>query len=230
MDEAVDLGVGDQVAGAVPRHGGCARLDLVGEAAQADAVADALALRSDALRVDLRREELGERRGAGLDPRLRLAEPDVGLADQPHRRQDVPLVLHLLARDAERHAEPDPELDAALAFPRAIVVDDPLDPFATHGGVGTIGKDRGILPGHDPLVGEPWGYRRKGRLSVKWVEKKGKVLVGFREDNPRFVADLSVCYTLLPEIGQRIATEAATRSARSRASVRPASAKPRTRR
>jgi 23S rRNA (uracil1939-C5)-methyltransferase len=57
----------------------------------------------------------------------------------------------------------------------------------------------------EPLAGEPWGYRRKGRLSVKWVEKKGKALVGFREDNPRFVADLSVCYTLLPEIGQRIA-------------------------
>ena len=56
----------------------------------------------------------------------------------------------------------------------------------------------------DPLVDEAWGYRRKGRLSVKWVAKKGKVLVGFREDNPRFVADLSVCHTLLPEVGQRI--------------------------
>ena len=57
----------------------------------------------------------------------------------------------------------------------------------------------------EPLADAPWGYRRKGRLSVKWVAKKGKVLVGFREDNPRFVADLSVCYTLLPEVGERIA-------------------------
>jgi 23S rRNA (uracil1939-C5)-methyltransferase len=57
----------------------------------------------------------------------------------------------------------------------------------------------------DPLTDTEWGYRRKGRLSVKWVAKKGKVLVGFREDNPRFVADLSVCYTLLPEVGERIA-------------------------
>jgi 23S rRNA (uracil1939-C5)-methyltransferase len=56
----------------------------------------------------------------------------------------------------------------------------------------------------DPLSGAPWGYRRKGRLSVKWVDKKDKLLVGFREDNPRFVADLSVCYTLLPEVGERI--------------------------
>lgn len=57
----------------------------------------------------------------------------------------------------------------------------------------------------DPLVDEPWGYRRKGRLSVKWVAKKDKAVVGFREDNPRFVADLSVCHTLLPQVGQRIA-------------------------
>jgi 23S rRNA (uracil1939-C5)-methyltransferase len=57
----------------------------------------------------------------------------------------------------------------------------------------------------DPLTDAEWGYRRKGRLSVKWVAKKGKVLVGFREDNPRFVADLSVCYTLLPEVGERMA-------------------------
>jgi len=57
----------------------------------------------------------------------------------------------------------------------------------------------------DPLSDEAWGYRRKGRLSVKWVAKKDKVLVGFREDNPRFVADLSVCHTLLPQVGERLA-------------------------
>ncbi|RYD16781.1 MAG: 23S rRNA (uracil(1939)-C(5))-methyltransferase RlmD [Lysobacteraceae bacterium] len=57
----------------------------------------------------------------------------------------------------------------------------------------------------EPLSGEPWGYRRKGRLSVKWVAKKDKALVGFREDNPRFVADLGECHTVLPEVGLRLA-------------------------
>ncbi len=56
----------------------------------------------------------------------------------------------------------------------------------------------------DPLTDAPWGYRRKGRLSVKWVAKKEKVLVGFRETNPRFVADLSICHTLLPQVGERL--------------------------
>lgn len=56
----------------------------------------------------------------------------------------------------------------------------------------------------EPVTGSEWGYRRKGRLSVKWVEKKSRVLVGFRERDPRYVADLSVCHTLVPEVGNRI--------------------------
>ena len=67
--------------------------------------------------------------------------------------------------------------------------------------IGKVAPERWL----EPLSGEPWGYRRKGRLSVKWVAKKDKALVGFREDNPRFVADLSECHTLLPEVGLRIA-------------------------
>ncbi len=57
----------------------------------------------------------------------------------------------------------------------------------------------------EPLRDADWGYRRKARLSVKWVEKKDKALVGFREVDPRFVADLSVCHTLIPAVGERIA-------------------------
>lgn len=55
-----------------------------------------------------------------------------------------------------------------------------------------------------PLQGAPWGYRRRGRLSAKWVEKKGRMLVGFRETNGRFVAELTRCPVLHPAIGERI--------------------------
>ncbi len=58
-----------------------------------------------------------------------------------------------------------------------------------------------ILP---PMVGDSWGYRRKGRLSVRHVEKKGKTLVGFRELDSRFVADLSMCHTVIPALGTRL--------------------------
>ncbi len=55
-----------------------------------------------------------------------------------------------------------------------------------------------------PMVGDSWGYRRKGRLSVRHVEKKGKTLVGFRELDSRFVADLSECHTVIPALGKRL--------------------------
>jgi 23S rRNA (uracil1939-C5)-methyltransferase len=63
-----------------------------------------------------------------------------------------------------------------------------------------------LLP---PLTDAAWGYRRKGRFSVRRVEKKDKTLVGFRERDPRFVADLSVCHTVIPQIGERIEALAA---------------------
>lgn len=59
-----------------------------------------------------------------------------------------------------------------------------------------------VLP---PLVGSPWGYRRRGRLSVRHVAKKGRTLVGFRERNGRYVADIQSCAVLHPAVGQRIA-------------------------
>lgn len=55
-----------------------------------------------------------------------------------------------------------------------------------------------------PLQAESWGYRRKGRLSVRRVEKKDKTLVGFREQDPRFVADLRECHTVVPQLGFKL--------------------------
>ena len=58
----------------------------------------------------------------------------------------------------------------------------------------------------EPLAGEPWNYRRKARLGVKFVPKKGRVLVGFREAaDPRFIADVSRCEVLVEDVGSRIA-------------------------
>jgi 23S rRNA (uracil1939-C5)-methyltransferase len=56
----------------------------------------------------------------------------------------------------------------------------------------------------EPLRAAPWNYRHKARLSVKDVQKKAKVLVGFRELDGRFVADITRCHTLAATIGDRI--------------------------
>lgn len=58
-----------------------------------------------------------------------------------------------------------------------------------------------LLP---PLAGSGWGYRRKARLAVKFVNKKNAVLVGFREKHSHFVADLISCEVLHPSVGTRI--------------------------
>ncbi len=47
------------------------------------------------------------------------------------------------------------------------------------------------------------GYRRKARLGVKFVIKKDKLLVGFREKSSSYLADLNRCVVLHPAIGER---------------------------
>nr|AAV29110.1 NT02FT0992 [synthetic construct] len=48
------------------------------------------------------------------------------------------------------------------------------------------------------------GYRNKARLGVRYVSKKGKILVGFRERNGRFLADIDKCIVLNPLVGDKI--------------------------
>jgi 23S rRNA (uracil1939-C5)-methyltransferase len=58
-----------------------------------------------------------------------------------------------------------------------------------------------LLP---PMQRDIWGYRRKARLSVRYVEKKGRALVGFRESNGRYVAEIDQCPVLDPRVGKLI--------------------------
>ena len=78
------------------------------------------------------------------------------------------------------HLEP----AAQRAHKQAVLLAD----FEAHG----VAPERVL----EPLFAEPWRYRRRARLGAKWVEGKGKVLVGFREKDRRFVADLDSCEIL----------------------------------
>ena len=53
----------------------------------------------------------------------------------------------------------------------------------------------------EPMTGPLWGYRRRARLGVKYVAKKGRVLVGFRERHSPYIADLRRCEVLDERIG-----------------------------
>jgi 23S rRNA (uracil1939-C5)-methyltransferase len=47
-----------------------------------------------------------------------------------------------------------------------------------------------------PIEGPAWGYRHRARLSIRHVQRKGTVLVGFHERRSRYVADMQVCPVL----------------------------------
>jgi 23S rRNA (uracil1939-C5)-methyltransferase len=57
-----------------------------------------------------------------------------------------------------------------------------------------------------PLLGPHWGYRRRARLSSRYVTKKGRSLVGFREREGRYVADVSRCEVLAEPVGALVGT------------------------
>ena len=61
----------------------------------------------------------------------------------------------------------------------------------------------------EPLTGPVWAYRRRARLGAKYVYKKGRVLVGFRERAAPYVADLRGCEVLASPAGSLIAPLAA---------------------
>jgi 23S rRNA (uracil1939-C5)-methyltransferase len=56
----------------------------------------------------------------------------------------------------------------------------------------------------EPLIGPVWGYRRRARLGIKHVPRKGRVLVGFRERSAPYVADLHECRVLAAPLGTLI--------------------------
>jgi 23S rRNA (uracil1939-C5)-methyltransferase len=53
-----------------------------------------------------------------------------------------------------------------------------------------------------PIHGLDWNYRYRARLSVRYVRKKEKVLIGFHERKSSYVADMSSCEVLPVKVSQ----------------------------
>ena len=63
-----------------------------------------------------------------------------------------------------------------------------------------------VEPEHvlEPVTAGVWGYRTKARLGVRYVPKKDKVLVGFRERGSSFITETGCCEILHPDVGRII--------------------------
>jgi 23S rRNA (uracil1939-C5)-methyltransferase len=55
-----------------------------------------------------------------------------------------------------------------------------------------------------PLQADTLGYRKKARLGVRYVAKKGGCLVGFREKRSNFLAEIERCPVLISEVDKLI--------------------------
>lgn len=123
-----------------------------------------------------------------------------------HRNFDEGVAVNILTASPERIAPRCPHFnvcggcamqhlapDAQIAYKQKVLLDD----FRHLGKV----QPKEVMP---PLRGPHWGYRRKARLGVKYVAKKEKVLVGFRERSSPYLAELTRCEVLHPSVGERI--------------------------
>lgn len=123
--------------------------------------------------------------------------------ERHHRRYDEAKVVEILTRSPDRVEPLCPHFTQCggcqlqhLSHEKQIVLKQSLliDQLQRFGNV----APNHILP---PLLGLEYGYRRKARLGVRFVNKKDKLLIGFREKNSNKIADLSRCETLDPCIG-----------------------------
>lgn len=55
-----------------------------------------------------------------------------------------------------------------------------------------------------PVSAQPWGYRRRARLAVRFVSGKGRVLVGFSERDSSRITDMWSCETAHPAVSALI--------------------------
>lgn len=130
-------------------------------------------------------------------------ETVMALRERKHRRYDEATTVEVLTAAAGR-VEPRCEhfgtcggcalqhLDGALQL--AAKREHVAEQFAR---VGQVEPGRWL----EPLASPAWGYRRRARLGVKYVIKKGRVLVGFRERARPYVADVRNCPVLAGPVG-----------------------------
>lgn len=83
--------------------------------------------------------------------------------------------------------------EAQISFKQGVLAEQ----FRHFGGI----EPQEWLP---PLLDAELGYRRKARLGVKFVIKKDELLVGFREKQSNFLADIRQCEVLDARIGHEL--------------------------
>lgn len=126
---------------------------------------------------------------------------------KPHRQYDDAAVVEVLQASPDRvlprcpHTQVCSGCSLQHMAPQAQILAKQKHLLDALERLGKVQPER-LLP---PLQRDVWAYRRKARLSVRFVEKKGRALVGFREANGKYVADIRSCAVLDTRVGERLA-------------------------
>lgn len=115
-----------------------------------------------------------------------------------HPSFDTGAVQEVLVPSPDRMAPPCPHfgvcggcsLQHLRPAAQVVALQQVLGETLTH--VGGVQPERWLAP----LTGPATGYRRRARLGVRNVPKKGGVLVGFREKRRSYITPLAACLTL----------------------------------
>jgi 23S rRNA (uracil1939-C5)-methyltransferase len=124
-----------------------------------------------------------------------------------HRQHDDGVLIEVLEPAAQRRAPRCPHFGVcggcALQHldPQAQLAAKEAELRQVLARVGQVSPQRWL----DPLAGPAWNYRRRARLGAKFVRKKGRVVVGFRERAAPYVAELTRCEVLSAPAGELIA-------------------------
>src|SRR6185436_15762225 len=102
--------------------------------------------------VDLRSEELGERRANCLLPWRSSSEIDIRVHGEAHTGQHIVLRGDVLAFEPAGLSQPDPRFDSAFVTFGAVVIDDALYPFTPMLAVGHVRQYRGVFDGNRNLI------------------------------------------------------------------------------
>src|SRR3546814_2187594 len=108
--------------------------------------------RSDARLVQIRREQLGQRRGYRLEQRVLAHETHIGVDGEAGGGKNALERAHALLVEADAFGQDQPAVDAAAPLRGSIVVDDAADPFAPEGRVLGAGQEARILQRNTVLV------------------------------------------------------------------------------
>lgn len=119
-----------------------------------------------------------------------------------HRQHDEAELIEVVTASPSRVAPPCAHFGVCGGCamqhidPAAQIVAKQAEIAATLARIGRVEPRRWL----EPLRGPTLGYRRRARLGAKFVPKRGRVLVGFRERSKPYVAALDACAVLAPPL------------------------------